>query len=579
MLLAVAPIAPGQGLAADVLRSIESRWLPFAYAIATALTVLLASGAPDRRRWLASHFWIYLAVPATRALAAFGFDLEPSVAGAPYVAVVAVIAWRGLVAIWRSRTTCPDRAIGRRLGLVAFATMLALLPYERTVQPTQSDEPHYLLIMESIVQDHDLDLRNNYDRADYADYYPGILPDRHVIISGESQLPIRDLGLPLLGALPFAIARRTGVLVLMCLIGAAIAWRGFTLLRTLRFSRDSALLAAAGVALLHPVFTYSTQIYPDLPAALAVLLVAELLARPPTAWRLAGASALLGLLPWLTIRGWFPVVGLGLVVAYQVLRPFAGGFTWSRVRALAAAALPFAALVVGLSLVDLRLFGMFVPNAGYLLIRDAQPVLTYTPQLGIPGLFLDRTFGLLSRAPVYALTFFGAVPLFRHARATRSPAIVALFLGWLAYVLYIGDIAYWWADGSPSSRYLLATIAFPMVALAAGLERLRGDVGRAAVATAAGWTAAVTAIFALMPNLRYDLAADVRDGAPGQLWVYVTKILRVDLALLFPSLVRAAPVDAVVTGVWAALLALVVVLGARRRAAPVVPPDGPSMSM
>jgi hypothetical protein len=447
------------------------------------------------------------------------------------------------------------------------------------VQPTQSDEPHYLLIMESIVQDHDLDLRNNYDRADYADYYPGILPDRHVIISGESQLPIRDLGLPLLGALPFAIARRTGVLVLMCLIGAAIAWRGFTLLRTLRFSRDSALLAAAGVALLHPVFTYSTQIYPDLPAALAVLLVAELLARPPTAWRLAGASALLGLLPWLTIRGWFPVVGLGLVVAYQVLRPFAGGFTWSRVRALAAAALPFAALVVGLSLVDLRLFGMFVPNAGYLLIRDAQPVLTYTPQLGIPGLFLDRTFGLLSRAPVYALTFFGAVPLFRHARATRSPAIVALFLGWLAYVLYIGDIAYWWADGSPSSRYLLATIAFPMVALAAGLERLRGDVGRAAVATAAGWTAAVTAIFALMPNLRYDLAADVRDGAPGQLWVYVTKILRVDLALLFPSLVRAAPVDAVVTGVWAALLALVVVLGARRRAAPVVPPDGPSMAM
>jgi hypothetical protein len=557
----------------------ESRWLPFAYAIATAITLLLASGAPDRRRWLASHFWIYLAVPATRALAIFGFDLEPSVAGAPYVAVVAVIAWRGMAAIWGSRALCPDRAIGRRLGLVALATMLALLPYERTVQPTQSDEPHYLLIMESIVQDHDLDLRNDYDRADYADYYPDILPDRHVIISGESQLPIRDLGLPLLGALPFAIARRTGVLVLMCLVGAAIAWRGFALLRTLRFSRDSALLAAAAVAFLHPVFTYSTQIYPDLPAALVVLLVAELLARPPTIRRFAGASALLGLLPWLTIRGWFPVVGLGLVVAYLALRPLAAGFTRSRVLAVAAAALPFAALVVALSLVDLRLFGMFVPNAGYLLIRDAQPVLVYTPQLGIPGLFLDRTFGLLSRAPLYALAFFGAVPLLRHARATRSPAIVALFLGWLAYLLYIGDIAYWWADGSPSSRYLLATIAFPMVALAAGLDRVRGDLGRAAVATAAGWTAAITAIFALMPNLRYDLASDVRDGAPGQLWVYLTKILRVDLALLFPSLVRAAPIDAVVTLAWAALLGALVVLGARRPAAPVIPPDGPSMAM
>jgi len=82
-----------------------------------------------------------------------------------------------------------------------------------------------------------------------------------------------------------------------------------------------------------------------------------------------------------------------------------------------------------------------------------------------------------------------------------------------------------------------------------------------------------------MPNLRYDLAADVRDGAPGQLWVYVTKVLRVDLALLFPSLVRAALIDAVVTLVWAALLALLVVLGARRPAAPAIPPDGPSMAM
>ena len=578
-MLAVAPISAGQGPAADVLRSIESRWLPFAYAIATAMTLLLASGATDRRRWLATHFWIYLAVPATRALALFGFDLDPSVAGAPYVAVVAAIAWRGCAAMWGSRATCPDRAIGRRLGLLAFATMLALLPYERTVQQTQSDEPHYLLIMESIVQDHDLDLRNNYDRADYADYYPEILPDRHVIISGPKQLPIRDLGLPLLGALPFAIARRTGVLVLMCVIGAVIAWRGFTLLRLLRFSRDAALLAALGVALLHPVFTYSTQIYPDLPAALAVLLVAELLARSLTVWRFAAASVLLGLLPWLTIRGWFPVVGMGLVVAYLALRPLAGGLTRPRMLAIAAAVLPFTALVAGLSFVDLRLFGVFVPNAGYLLVRDAQPILTYTPQLGIPGLFLDRTFGLLSRAPVYALGFFGAVPLYRHARATRSPAIVALFLGWLAYVLYIGNIAYWWADGSPSSRYLLATIAFPMVAVAAGLERLRGDIGRAAVVAAAGWTAAITAIFALMPNLRYDLAADVRDGAPGQLWFYVTKILRVDPALLFPSVVRAAPIDAVVTLVWAALLAILVVLGARRPAAPAIPADGPSMAM
>lgn len=501
-------------------------------------------------------------------MALFGSGDDTTVLGLPYLAVVLAIAGGGTALLWRGRIWWTDRAIGRGIGLVCLVTMLALLPYERTVQPTQSDEPHYLLIMESLVQDHDLDLKNDYDAADYADYYPGTLPDRHVIISGASQLPIRDLGLPLLGAIPFALARRTGVLVLMCLVGAAIGWRGFRLLRALGSSRDAALIASLAVALLHPVFSYSTQIYPDLPAALVVVLVAELLARPPTALRLAATSLLLGLIPWLTIRGWFAVVGLGVVVAWIVLRPLRSDRSATQLGRVVAAGLPFSALILTLSAVDFRLFGLFLPNAGYLLIRDAQPVLTYTPQLGIPGLFLDRTFGLLSHAPLYGLAFYGAVPLLRRARAMRSPALAALFLAWLAYLVYIGDIAYWWADGSPSSRYQLATIAFPMVALAAGLDRLRRALPRALALLAGGWTAAVTALFALLPQLRYDLAADVRDGAPGQLWIFVTKVLRADPALLFPSLVRAAPVDVALTLAWVLFLGGLVVLGSRRTEPP-----------
>ena len=232
-------------------------------------------------------------------------------------------------------------------------------------------------------------------------------------------------------------------------------------------------------------------------------------------------------------------------------------------RSLAAAA-PFAALVLALVLLDYRLFGVPIPNAGYILIRDQQPVLVYSPQVGLPGVFLDRTFGLLSRAPLYALMFFGAVPLLRLARAVRSPALVALFLGWLGYLVYIGDIAYWWADGSPSSRYLLATLAFPMVAVAAGIERLRGDLSRLAVLAAAGWTAAVTAIFALYPNLRYDISTEVVGGDPGKLWVFVARAWRLDPGLLFPSLVRGAASDVLLVIAWGALLALLVLLGARR---------------
>lgn len=566
LLLALGPFHPGTGGAAtgDLSRSLITRWLPFALAIASVLAAILAHRSGERRRILGRHFWLYLAVPATTAPVLFGDRIDPSILGVPYVAVVAAIALGGLHAIWRARALRSDAAIGLLLGAVTLATALALLPYDRTIQLTASDEPHYLLIMESLVRDRDLDLKNNYDAADMADYYAGQLPDRHVIISGSSQLPIRDLGLPLLGALPFAIARRTGVLLLLCLVGGAFAWRGYAFLRFHAFSRRAAILATGAVALLHPVLTYTTQIYPDLIVALGALLVAELLSRPVTAGRLAAASALLGLFPWLTVRAWFIVVGMGLVVAWIALAPLVRGLSARRLALVASGGAPFVAIVLTLVAVDYRLFGIPVPNAGYYLIQGAQTVLAYTPQIGISGLFVDRTFGLLSRVPLYALAFFGAVPLLRRARVLRSPGLLALFLGWVCYLVYIGNVQYWWADGSPSSRYQLATIALPMVALAAGFDRLRGGIAGALVWAAAVWSAIVTALFALIPSIRYDLAAEIApDGGPGRLWIHVTQALRADPGLLFPSLVRAAPSDALLAAVWVLLLAGLVVLGAR----------------
>ena len=571
VLLAVAPFHSGSGGSAtgDLARSIVSRWIPFALALATVLAVLLAHGSGERRRILSRHFWLYFAVPGTTVLVFFGEKLDPSILGTAYIALVAAIPLGGLHAVWRARALRTDSAIGLLLGAVTLASAFALLPFDRTIQLAESDEPHYLIIMESLVRDHDLDLRNEYDAADYTDYYAGHLPDRHVIITGSAELPIRDLGLPLLGAIPFALARRTGVLVLMALVGATFAWRGYAFLRFHAFSRHAAILAAGAVALLHPLFTYTTQIYPDLPVALLVLIVAELLARPVTAGRLAAASAILGVLPWLTVRAWFIVVGMGLVVAWLALAPLARGITAQRLGRVVAGGAPFIALVLALVTLDYRLFGIPVPNAGYYLIQGAQTVLAYTPQIGIPGLFVDRTFGLLSRVPLYALAFFGAVPLFRRARRLRSPGLLALFLGWLCYLAYIGNVQYWWADGSPSSRYQLATIALPMIALAAGLDRLRGVVGSALARAAAVWSAIVTVLFALIPSIRYDLAADTAPtGGPGRLWIHVTQALRADPGLLFPSLVRAAPSDGLLTAAWVVLLAGLVVLGARAPAGP-----------
>jgi len=566
--------------------SMRSRWVPFGLLLATGLTLALVreSSSAATMRLLARGASFWLAVPAAFALA--GWTGEPhSLVGVPVVALVIGIAAHGVLAVYRGAGTRGDRATavrgdratGALLGATVLAASLALLPWVRTVQPTESDEPHYLVAMQSLAQDRDLDLKNEYDTADYADYYPARLPDRHIVEVGRTEVPIHDLGLPLLGAIPFALGRRTGVLVFMCVVVAVFAWRGFHLLRRLGFRRDTAILAVSGVSLLHPLFTYTTQIYPDAIGALVVLLAAEQLAQPITPRRLAMASALLGVLPWLSARLWFVALGMGLVVAALALapllpdrltrrRPGSGGRGRARdaLVSVVAGAAPFVAVVAAYASLDLVLFGVPVPNAGYFVIRDQYYVVAYTPWIGLPGLLVDRTFGLLSHAPIYILSFAGLVPLWRRWRATSSPAVAALFLGWLLYLVYVGDIFYWWADGSPSSRYQLASVAFLLVALAAGLERVRGAIALSLVAIAAAWSAGVTLLFALAPNVRYDIVADVRpDGGPGLLWVAVTKVLRADPGILFPSMVRAAPLDYALAAVWLLVLAAVAYAGSR----------------
>jgi len=133
--------------------------------------------------------------------------------------------------------------------------------------------------------------------------------------------------------------------------------------------------------------------------------------------------------------------------------------------------------------------------------------------------------------------------------------------------VYIADIAYWWADGSPPSRYLLAALPFLVVLVGAGIERIRElRIGRGvaiAVASAlAAYSVFVTYVYAVLPNLRYDLAADIRQsGSEGSLFLFLGRVIRPDLAVAFPSLVRASTQDLVLGALWLLAVVALVLLG------------------
>ncbi|HEV2249760.1 MAG TPA: hypothetical protein VGT60_04555 [Candidatus Limnocylindria bacterium] len=539
-------------------------WLPLAYLIAALLSALVATALDGRQRarFLARHFALYLGAPLGLLLAYVGRPILNEQLGAIYLLVGFALAAHALHGVWLALDRLTDLRGAALVGATLLALGLIVLPYHRTVQPTASDEPHYLIVMQSLVLDHDLDLANDYAGDRYLGYYPAKITDIHGIHVGAAIYSIRDLGLVFLGVIPFAIGERTGVLALLCVAGALLAVQVFLLLRDLAFDRRVALLATAAVVFTHPVLTYTAEVYPELLAALALVTAVRALRRGPlaTGGDLALASLAVGTLPWLTTRAWFAVIGVGLIIAYRAFRPFG-------VRRVVAGAAPFAALLLLLCYLNYREFGLFMPSAGYYLIRDQQQVLAFAPQVGALGLFFDRTFGLIGRAPVYLLAFLGLAALWGR-RAAHGDELLPLALGWLLSFVYIADIAYWWADGSPSSRYLVATIPFLAAAVAGGIEtvaragRWRSTLSVAAWA-AAGWSLYAVFSYAMEPTLGYDLATDVRAGVGTRFWLYVGKVLRPDPGSAFPSLVVVDGRSIALSLAWLAVAIALAVAGWR----------------
>src|SRR5215218_3013585 len=114
------------------------------------------------------------------------------------------------------------------LWLLLFGVYAATLGLDAFgVSEYGGDEPHYLLAAESLVEDGDVDVLDEYASRAYADFYPYEL-DRHgTETEGRLNEP-HGVGLPLLIAPAYAVAGAKGVELFLAAIAAlalALAYR------------------------------------------------------------------------------------------------------------------------------------------------------------------------------------------------------------------------------------------------------------------------------------------------------------------------------------------------------------------
>lgn len=346
--------------------------------------------------------------------------------------------------LWRAAV----RARGPVLFAAAVAVQLPIGLHYASGLRVSGDEPHYLIMAQSLWRDGDLDLRNNYEAEDWREYTPGpVAPHYGAPRRDGRPFPAHSAGLPLLLAPAYALGRRTACVVLLVLLGAGLAVqvRGLALRAT--GHADAALLAFVA-ALGPPVLYYSFHVYTEVPSAFALASSLTLLLASPGVGGAVAAAFLAAALPWLHVKMIPAAAALGAVGVLRL-----------RGRPRVAFCVAAAAMAAGFLAYYQSVFGRPTPLALYSgLPADAQSA----PAAAFFGLALDRSFGLLPHAPVFLLSLAGLGAFLRR----RGEAWPHLLVGFcvLAPVL---TWRMWWGGQCPPARFLVPLVPVLAVALAA----------------------------------------------------------------------------------------------------------------
>jgi hypothetical protein len=337
-----------------------------------------------------------------------------------------------------------------------------------TVLYPAGDEPHYLVIAQSLWRDGDLKIENNHERGDYREYFRQPLEPHYLTRGADGEIySIHPVGLPLLLAPVYAAGGYRGVLVAlvaMASAAAALAWRWVAVASG---SALAATFAWAVVALSTPFLFNTFTVYPEIAAGLAVMI--GITTRRPLVLGIA-----CGCLPWLSTK--YAPMSAALLVTGLVSG--SGPSTWrlAPARALGQAVASYAALLAAWFAFFYVLWGSPLPQAPYGAMVQTTP---WNLVFGAPGLLFDQEYGLLPYAPAYVLAATGLWVLWRAGGEQRAGAIrVALVFG--ALLGTVGAFRIWWGGSASPSRPLASALLVLMLPIAAAFADAHASASRRA---------------------------------------------------------------------------------------------------
>ena len=308
------------------------------------------------------------------------------------------------------------------------------------------DEPFYLLTTQSLLADGDFDLRNQYAARSYKSFFDhrGGLWLQSVERPDGRLLSPHNPGLSFLVVPGFALGGLAGAQAQLLVLAAAAMTLAFVLADRLTGRRAVCWAVALGVGLTASAFIYSTEVYPEFPAALVLALSLLLVTRQ----RVFGVADGLLLAAVLTMLCWLGVkyAPLALPVSGYFLLKADGSGRLALVIAGAASAGFFAWF-------HLHLFGGLTPYGVSVVYAQWDTIEILEGHVDFKeryyrlwGLFVDRRFGIGRWAPLLLAAVPGLALLAAAGWAHRLALAVILVQMVIATFVAITMMG-WWFPG------------------------------------------------------------------------------------------------------------------------------------
>jgi hypothetical protein len=504
--------------------------LPFLPLLPDWLPALQALAGP--LRWIV---WLVIA----------GLQLWVLVPVRPTPPATGVPAWRPALLVLLSTLTLAGLAAWRLTSTPAFPG---------------GDEPHYLVVAQSVWRDGDLNIFDNHQRGDYYEY-SGIQLEPHYLRPGIDGgiYSIHPILMPVLMAPVYAAGGYAGVVAMLVLISSLAATIAWWWSRRQLGHAGAATFAWAAIIASAPFLLNTFTVYPETSAALAVM-TAFVLAVTASSGHTVGRFALIGVacsaLPWLSTK-YAPMSAALMLVAFgrlwrRDLRTFLREpGTW-------AVSVPYAVSLLGWFAFFQAYWGNPLPTAPYGDHGQTSPLILLR---GAPGLLFDQEYGLLAFAPVYILAGTGLVSLWRAGGEQRR-LMIEISLVFVSLLGSVGAFALWWGGSASPARPLTSGLLLLTLPIAAAYRDARaGSARRAAqyLLLLVGVGIAATLVFA-QNGLLLD---NGRDGTASLLEYWLPQWELWSLAPTFTF--HAAPLAYLHALSWAALAAMAAAALSRRR--------------